>query len=117
MNISFAMTTRQVEDGEKDITRRIGWKKLKAGTRLQAIVKGQGLKKGEKVQRIRIIEVVSVRREPLRRMIDEPAYGASEVRREGFPELTAWAFVEMFCVSHDCVPETIITRIEFRYVD
>lgn len=42
MNISFSMTTKQVEesfatgDVQKDVTRRNGWRKLKVGQILQA---------------------------------------------------------------------------------
>ena len=57
-----------------------------------------------------------VSREPLRRMVDEPAYGRQECVREGFPQLTPEQFVAMFCASHKgCTPDTTVTRIEFRY--
>ena len=57
--------------------------------------------------------VVDVRREPLRAMTDDMAYGWDEVRREGFPGMTPAGFVKMFCGSHvGCTPDTIITRID-----
>lgn len=117
-NISFHLTTPQFIAGTKDVTRRMGWSKLKAGDILCAIEKGQGLKLGEKVKRLGLIRVVDVREEPLRRMTDDLDYGFAECKREGFdqPHPNAWpsAFVEFFCNSHrDCKPSTLITRIEF----
>lgn len=84
-NISFSMTTPQFIAGEKDVTRRFGWWKLKPGDRLQAVEKAMGLKKGEKMVKLAVIEIVSARAEPLNRMALEPEYGAEEMRREGFP--------------------------------
>lgn len=84
-NISFSMTTPQFIDGSKDVTRRFGWWFLKPGDRLMAVEKAMGLPKGAKMVRLGIIEVVSAAPEPLNRMALEPAYGAAEMRREGFP--------------------------------
>ena len=47
-NMSFAMTTEQVRNQTKTVTRRQGWRFLNAGDILQPVVKGMGLKKGEK---------------------------------------------------------------------
>ena len=109
--ISFMLTTQQVQDETKDVTRRNGWINLKAGDRLRGVRKAMGLKKGEKHEVLKIIEVVSVRREPLN------AIDQADVIREGFPQMPPADFVTMFCRSHAGVnPETIITRIEFKYV-
>lgn len=115
-HMSFAMTTRQVRDGEKSVTRRLRWVDLRVGTFLCAIVKGQGLKKGERVERLRVIEVVSVRRELLSAIVQDLAYGREECIREGFPDLTPAAFVDMFCLHNNCSPNALVTRIEFAYV-
>lgn len=122
--ISFSLTERQFLDGSKDVTRRLGWLKLKAGDRLRAVRKAMGLKKGEKLHVLGEIEIVSVRRERLDHLTKTIAYGYNEVIREGFPEMGPRAFVAFFCKSHrgfrlgtakkGCTPETIITRIEFR---
>lgn len=117
-NISFALTIRQIRERSKDVTRRLNWVDLKPGQRLQGCEKCQGLKPGEPLVRLAVIEVVSVRREPLRRMLDDPRYGRREVRREGFGEMSRQEFVSFFCASHHkCTPDTTITRIEFRYVE
>ena len=54
--ISFFLTTPQFKTRTKDVTRRPGWKNLKAGDRLQAVVKAQGLKLGEHPVKLGVIE-------------------------------------------------------------
>ena len=116
-NISFFLTTAHVRARIKDVTRRLGWKNLKPGTLLQAVVKSQGLGKGGKIEPICIIRVKDVRQEQLRDMLDNEQYGCMETVREGFPDMTPGAFVKFFCESHKrCTPRTVVTRIEFEYV-
>lgn len=117
-NISFALTTDQVRKQTKTVTRRLGWKTLKAGTLLQPVVKGMGLKKGETVERIGgPIEVVDVWRGPLERMCGHEDFAASdEARLEGFPQMCSEEFVAFFCKANGCAPDTEVTRIEFRYL-
>ena len=111
-SLSFALTEPQFIDGSKDVTRRLGWLRLKAGDRLRAVRKAMGLKKGEKAHVLGEIEVVSVRREPLSWITGE------DVIREGFPAMTPIEFIAFFCKSHaGCSPATEITRIEFRKVE
>lgn len=115
--MSFALTKQQYSDGSKDVTRRLGWLKLKAGDHFMGVEKGMGLKPGELIVRLGPSLVIATRREPLLRMIEEPVYGFFEVEREGFPHLSPNQFVDFFCSTHKgCTPETVITRIEFRRV-
>lgn len=127
--MSFALTERQLLDGSKTVTRRVGWKNLKPGTRLIAVRKAMGLKPGERAHQLCDIEVVSVRRERL------DAITPADVLAEGFPQWTnnVHEFVAMFC-SHMKIaeplpwprlnenttrkmrPEDEVTRIEFRIV-
>lgn len=110
-NMSFMLTTQQVKDETKDVTRRMGWLSLKSGDILWAVKKAMGLRKGEKIQRLKKIRVINAWREPLN-VIDQ-----RECVREGFPHMTPAEFVEMFCATHKgCRPETEITRIEFEYL-
>jgi hypothetical protein len=109
--MSFALTTDQFKAQSKTVTRRLGWKGLKPGTRLMGCTKCQGLKPGEQLERLGEIEVVSVRREPLQDITQE------DVEREGFPELRPSEFVGMFCSHMGCEQWEDVTRIEFRYVD
>ena len=116
-NISFFMTTAQVRDRSKDVTRRMGWKNLKVGELLQACVKCQGLGKGGKMEKICVIRVKSVRRERLDEMTSNTGWGAVECAREGFPNMTPAQFVDFFCEGHKgCKPHSVVTRIEFEYV-
>lgn len=120
-NMSFALTTDQILDQSKGVTRRLGWEFLKVGELLQPVKKCMGLRPGESIQRLGCpIRVVGLRRELLRMMTDDLDYGFDEVRREGFEHsklyCTPSTWVEMFCNTHKgCTPQTIITRIEFVY--
>jgi hypothetical protein len=105
------LTTEQVRNRTKTVTRRMGWKFLKPGDVLNAVEKGMGLKKGEKIKKICQVRVVDVKLEALW-LIDEV-----ECVKEGFPEMTPAEFTEMFCKSHKhCSEDTIVTRIEFEYL-
>lgn len=116
-NISFALTTAQIRNRSKFVTRRLGWKFLKAGDILNACVKCQGLKPGEKIERLGQIRVVSVRREPLDWMTMDFDGGHGEAVLEGFPELTGSMFCEMFADNMNCDIDEEVTRIEFEYID
>lgn len=109
-NMSFAMTTNQVNERSKDVTRRFGWWFLKPGDTIQAVEKAMGLKKGEKVQRLGLIEVVSTRSEPL------SAITQDDVIREGFPAWTPEQFIQMLVDHYRVDPSREVNRIEFRYV-
>lgn len=115
-NISFALTTPQFKARTKTVTRRVGWLHAKAGDELCGVEKSQGLKPGEKIVRLGMIDLADVRREPLRRMTDDEEYGRAEVAREGFPDMAPAEFVTFFCQSHKgCTPDTEITRLEYTY--
>lgn len=122
-NMSFALTTSQIMEGSKDVTRRMGWTFLKVGDLLRPVKKCMGLRPGEKLAVLRgPIRVVSLRRERLDLMTSDLKYGFEEVHREGFEFHPAYCFpstwVDMFCASHKgCTPATVITRIEFSYGD
>lgn len=110
-NISFAMTTQQVQDRTKDVTRRFGWWFLKPGDKLCGVKKGMGLKKGEQIERLCQIEVVSVRSEALHVITQ------ADVVREGFPDWTPEQFVKMLVDHYKIDPAKICNRIEFRYLN
>lgn len=110
-NMSFALTTEQVRKQEKDVTRRLGWDFLVGGELLWAVEKAMGLRKGEKIERICLIQVVSAWPEPLEAVTQE------EVVREGFPLWTPAQFIKFFCTHNNITPETIVNRIEFSYQD
>lgn len=120
-NISFALTADQIINQEKTVTRRLGWRQLKPGDRLQPVKKCMGLRKGEKVQLLcDPITVVSARREPINAMLLDLDYGFAECKKEGFgwhPDYK-WpcCFVDFFLATHKgATVETEVTRIEFSY--
>jgi hypothetical protein len=120
-NMSFALTTAQIMEGDKTVTRRLGWLNLKPGQQIRPVRKCMGLRQGEKLDVLRDpLTIVSVRREPLRAMTSDVEYGFRECELEGFGAhpYYSWpsAFVEMFCATHKgCTPDTVVTRIEFAY--
>lgn len=105
-HMSFALTTAQVKAQTKDITRRFGWKFVKPGDVLWAVEKSQGLKKGEKVKRICLIEVVDSRWERLDAITQE------DVIREGFPDWTPQQFIDFL----NQPPDKMVNRIVFKYL-
>jgi hypothetical protein len=90
--MSFFLTTRQVLAREKTVTRRSidTWQHAAPGMLIIAIEKGQGLKAGEGHKVLALLEIVSVRVEPL------DAITAEDCAREGFPELTPAEFVAFY---------------------
>ena len=115
-NISFMLTTDQIRNQSKTVTRRKGWKFLKVGDILNACVQCQGLKPGEKIERLGTIQVVDVRQEPLAAMLVTD-YGNNETKLEGFPHMTGKDFVGMFCDEMKSTLDQHITRIEFSYIN
>lgn len=120
-NMSFALTTGQMQAQTKDVTRRLGWEFLKVGDFLQPVKKCMGLRPGEKIEKVcGPIMVIGLRREPLNMMTTDVDYGLAECIREGFPapHVNHWPseFVAMFCATHrGCTPGRVITRIEFKF--
>lgn len=110
--MSVALTEAQVRARTKTVTRRAGWLMLSRGDHLTLCKKVQGRRKGEPLDRITDVEVISVRREPLH------AITKAEVAAEGFPEWTPAEFVAFFCSTHkDIQPASDVTRVEWRYLD
>jgi hypothetical protein len=110
--MSFAMTQRQFRARTKTHTRRLGWENAKPGELVRGVEKGQGLKKGEKVQSMGVIRFLDVARERLDTITPEG------VVREGFPGMSPAEFVVMFCAANrPCQPDWRVTRIAFEYVD
>ena len=109
-NMSFSMTTPQILERSKTVTRRLGWWNLKEGQHVRAVKKAMGLKKGEKIQPLTEIEIVSVRSEPLNVITQD------DVIKEGFPDFTPQDFIDMICKHYKVKPDVIVNRIEFKYL-
>lgn len=134
-HISFALTTDSFIDETKSVTRRLGWNAstTPAGTHLMGVEKQQGLKKGEKVNRLGEIVVLKNTFEPLedialKQIRDEPEFGfthrryITEVEREGFPawKMTPWKYVEFFCKANSTskrkvTPKSFVNRLVFGH--
>lgn len=114
-NMSFALTTDQIRNRTKTVTRRRGWRFLKPGDIVNACVKCMGLKPGEKIERLGQIRVTSVTREPLNELCGP--YGNAEAKREGFPEMSGQQFAEMFCDHMGGTLNQEVTRIVFEYIN
>jgi len=115
-NMSFAMTDVQIRNRVKTVTRRLGWVDVYPGEKLRAVAKSQGLRKGEKVEVLAVVRVVSVRREPLADLNRQP-YGEVEVVLEGFPFLKPHEFIYCFRRAYRCGEDAVVTRIAFEYVE
>lgn len=110
--MSFFMTTEQMRAKTKTVTRRGGWLGLKPGDRVLACVKCMGLKRGEKVEVIGLIEIVSNRREPIDLLLD-PSYGPDEMTKEGFPGQPP---AELVARLRERYADEEISRIEFKHI-
>lgn len=111
-NMSFAMTTQQVRDKTKTVTRRLAWLFLQPGDEIQPVEKAMGLKRGESIKKIgKPIRVVSTRSEPLSAITQE------DVVREGFPDWTPAQFIQMLVDYYKVDPAKTVNRIEFEYIN
>lgn len=109
--MSFMLTTQQIMDETKTETRRLDtWGDMKAGEVFYGVEKGMGLKKGEKVNKLKLLRCVSNHAEPLN------AITAEGVSREGYPGESPEFFIEKFCKFAKCKPETPVNVIRFEYV-
>lgn len=115
--ISFALTKDQIRNRTKTVTRRVRWLKLKPFTHLDGVEKAMGFKPGTtgNIRWLDSIYTLSVLREPLQALIDDPDYGRAEAIKEGFPHLDGAGFVKMFCDDLKSKPNAVLTRIEFCY--
>lgn len=110
--MSFALTTEQVENKTKTVTRRLGWNNLNPNDLIQPVVKCMGLKKGEKQQLIgKPIKVKSISVQRLYQITK------ADVILEGFPTMSKEDFITMFCKANKCSRDVKVNRIEFEYLN
>ncbi len=109
-NMSFSLTTGQIRNRTKTVTRRNGWWFLKSGDIVDAVEKAMGLKKGEKIKRICQIRIISTWAELLN------AITVDDVEKEGFSDWTPEEFVAMYSKHNRCLDIDPVNRIEFEYV-
>jgi hypothetical protein len=112
-NMSFMLTTEQIKNRTKTVTRRVGWWYLQSGDIINAIEKGMGLKKGEKVKKICQLRIKSALLQELK--IEKIT--KDECIREGFPEMSPEEFIDFLCSHNKQIwYGRSIMRIEFEYV-
>jgi hypothetical protein len=109
-NMSFSLTTDQIRNRTKTVTRRNGWGFLKSGDIVNAVEKAMDLKKGEKIKLICQIRIISTWVEPL------SAITGDDVEKEGFSDWTPEEFVAMYSKHNRCLDIDPVNRIEFEYV-
>lgn len=113
--MSVSLTEDAVVARRKTVTRRLGWWTAKPGDRITLCRKVMGRKRRdgtvEPLVRLAEVEVVSVRREELQSITD------ADLVREGFAGWDALDWIHWFCEEMRCTPQTVVTRIEWRYLD
>jgi hypothetical protein len=115
--MSVAYTADAVIDRTKTVTRRLGWKDLKPGDKLWLCRKVMGRRKGEPLERLAHVEVLSVRRESLAELTERTTYGRQEMAREGFPGMDPAEFIRTyFTDAQGIAPDAEVTRIKWRYL-
>lgn len=114
-NMSFALTTEQVMNQSKTVTRRFGWWNLKPWDLVQPVKKSMGLKKGEQIEKLGPpLRVLNTRVEPLAAIRNQP----EDVAKEGFPNWTVDQFLDMLNRHYGRLdPNKLTNRIEFEYTE
>lgn len=111
-NMSFSKTIEQARDRSKTVTRRWGWWSLKPGDRVQQVEKAMGLKLGDKVKKIHVIEIIDCHPEPLH------CIHANECVLEGFPDRNpSWLQNLLVRMKPSGYTRDEPNRILFKYVD
>jgi hypothetical protein len=109
-NMSFMLTEEQIMNETQHVVRKLGWWFLERHDVVCAVKKGMGLKKGEKVVRLKTIIILSTFPQELNKIT------VRDVELEGFPGKSPEWFIDFFCTSHKrCFPNTIVNVINFTY--
>ena len=110
-NMSFMLTTEQARNRTKTVTHRLGWWHLKPGDIFQQVEKAMGLKRGEKVVKIHLCRVISIKHYTM------SLFSKADCDKEGFPGWSRWKFMIFFAKANKCHMMTPVNRIEFEYLD
>lgn len=117
--MSFNMTTQSIIERRKTVTRRLGWLNAKPGDRVLAVDR----LRTKEAKVLGTIEFVDVRRERLDAITYSDVLAECVVMPDcttHHPEVTwpcIYCFIARFCKAMECTPESIVTRIEFRYIE
>lgn len=120
MRLAFPDTAQAIRDRRQTVTRRLGSKYLsiKPGTLIEAVAAEWLLICPIRVPLLAKLEVISVKPEPLRAIIDDLAYGLREHELECISSgISPTERVTLFWGRKPTVTlDSIIARIEFRYL-
>lgn len=106
--MSFYHTTTAMRSKQKTHTLRPGWKNLKAGDRVEAVVKYRGVALSDR-QTLGVIAITDVTRKPLNTITEEI------IAREGFPGWTVPQFVQWYCMKMKVQPTYVLAFISFTH--
>ena len=110
-NKSFFLTQEQYRNRTKTVTRRQCKRTPEVGERFMGIVKGQGLKKGEKVQKMHASTYTAVD------WIFIWQISKEDVIKEGFPNWTPLQFINFYCKANRVQPGDVCCRQAFKHDD
>ena len=101
------------------VLRLVGdYSRLKPGDQLDAVTESWMVRCPTKIVPIARIEVVSVRKEPLRALLSNSAYAETEMTLEGVPRsVSVKTYVARFISRYSSLQlDSDVTRIEFKYL-
>ena len=111
--ISFAMTTAALLAGQKTVTRRDWPEKYAQQFKPGNLVQGYDRSARNGGKCIAIIRLENLRREPLSRLVENPAYGREELVKEG----NLWPRLEDFLALFGTPKHGDLVRLQFSMVE
>ena len=102
---------------EQTVTRRVGYEEVRPGDFIDAVSEMWMLNHPGKIVPLAKLVVVSVRAEPLKRLLEEPEYAAKEMKRSCLSrDKSLRAQLAAFVSRHRSTSlSSMVTRIEFAY--
>ena len=111
--ISFALTTHALLAGRKSVTRRDWPEKYAQQFKVGSLVQGYDRSPRNGGKCIAIIRTEDSRREPLSRLMEDPAYGREELVKEG----NLWPSVKEFVALFGEPKHGDLVRLQFSLVE
>ena len=114
----FGDTAHAIRARAQTVTRRVGMDDLKEGDLIDAVSDMWMLNHPGRIVPIARLLVVSVRDEPLNRLLQEPDYAAVEMGKSSYPPGSSLrAVIADFISRHrNMTLSSRVTRIEFSYM-
>jgi len=120
MRLAFPDSAQAIRDRRQTVTRRLGSKYLsiKPGTIIEAVAADWLVLCPIRVPLLAKLEVISVKAEPLRAIMDDLNYGLREHQLECLPSNLSPAdrVTDFWGLKPNVTLDSIIARIEFRYL-